>query len=79
MKIKKIKINIMEDIHSNPLYFHENSPTSFVNIRPKIHPTSGQQSMSTMMGSTDFFNQEETNEGITVEEEQTLQRLQSKK
>ena len=32
-----------------------------------------------MMGSTDFFNQEETNEGITTEEEQMLQRLQSKK
>ena len=32
-----------------------------------------------MMGSTDFFNQEETNEGITAEEEQMLQRLQRKK
>ena len=32
-----------------------------------------------MMGSTDFFNREETNEGITVEEEQMLQRLQRKK
>ena len=32
-----------------------------------------------MMGSTDFFNQEETNEGITEEEEQILQILQSKK
>ena len=32
-----------------------------------------------MMGFTDFFNQEETNEGITAEEEQMLQRLQSKK
>ena len=31
------------------------------------------------MGSTDFFNQEETNEEITAEEEQMLQRLQSKK
>ena len=31
------------------------------------------------MGSTDFFNQEEINEGINVEEEQMLQRLQSKK
>ena len=31
------------------------------------------------MGSTDFFNQEETNEGITAEEEQMLQRLQKKK
>ena len=35
--------------------------------------------MSTMMGSTDFFNQEETNEGITAEEEKILQRLQNKK
>ena len=32
-----------------------------------------------MMGSTDFFNQEETNEEITAEEEQMLQRLQRKK
>ena len=32
-----------------------------------------------MMGSTNFFNQEETNEGITTEEEQMLQRLQRKK
>ena len=31
------------------------------------------------MGFTDFFNQEETNEGITAEEEQMLQRLQNKK
>ena len=69
----------MEDIHSNPLYFHENSPASFVNICPGIHLTSGQQSMSAMMGSTNFFNQEKTNEEITIEEEQILQRLQSKK
>ena len=32
-----------------------------------------------MMESTDFFNQEETNEKITAEEEQILQRVQSKK
>ena len=32
-----------------------------------------------MIGSTNFFNQEEANEGITAEEEQMLQRLQSKK
>ena len=32
-----------------------------------------------MMRSTDFFNQEETNEEITAEEEQMLQRLQRKK
>ena len=32
-----------------------------------------------MMGSTDFFNQEETEEEITTEEEQMLQRLQRKK
>ena len=70
-----MQINIIEDIHSNLLYFHENSPTSFVNIHPRIHPTSGQQSMSTMMRSTDFFNQDETNERITAEEEQILQRL----
>ena len=31
------------------------------------------------MESTDFFNQEETNEEITAEEEQMLQRLQNKK
>ena len=55
----------MEDIHSNPLYFHICS--------------SGQQSITIMIGSTNFFNQEETNEEITVEEEQILQRLQSKK
>ena len=42
----------MEDIHSNSLYFYENSPAY----------------LSTMMGSTDFFNQEETNEEITTEE-----------
>ena len=53
----------MDDIYSNSLYFHENSPAS----------------LSTMMGSIDFFNQEETNEGITAEEEQMLQRLQRKK
>ena len=69
----------MEDIHSNPLYFRENSPASFVSIRPRIHPTSRQQSISAMMGSTDFFNQEEINEGITAEEEEILQRLQNKK
>ena len=45
----------MEDIHSNPLYFHICS--------------SGQQSITTMMGSTD---QEKTNEGITAEEEHIL-------
>ena len=32
-----------------------------------------------MMGSTDFFDQEETNEEIIAEEEQMLQRLQMKK
>ena len=32
-----------------------------------------------MMASTDFFNQEKTNEEITAEEEQMLQRLQRKK
>ena len=69
----------MEDIHSNSLYFYENSPTSFVNIYSIIHPISGQQSMSAMMGSINFFNQEETNEEITAEEEQMLQRLQRKK
>ena len=31
------------------------------------------------MGYTNFFNQEETNEGIIAEEEQMLQRLQKKK
>ena len=62
----------MEDIHSNSLYFHENSLASFLNIRLGIHPTSGQQSMSTMMGSTDFFNQEKTNKGITAKEEEIL-------
>ena len=49
----------MEDIHSNSLYFYEDSPAS----------------LSTMMGSTDFFNQEETNEGITVEEEQIIAKI----
>ena len=32
-----------------------------------------------MMRSNDFFNQEETNEEITAEEKQILQRFQSKK
>ena len=73
----------MEDTHTNPLHFHDNSPSPFVSIRGDAV---GQESWPiSSMGYTNPFHArevEDDKEGacvMTAEEDVLLQALQNKK